>query len=161
MTDWKTVSQQAHELREKNQEFYDSSNVEPTEHNGRVYRSRLEALWVAEFDDCDSLECVECVQVPVWIDGPYGRFLSNYKPDLVIQTGTERCFVELKPNKELAKADDRQHRAGLLNPKYRFVVIGGYPYESRGVYVRLVSGGKEMTVEKMPVDEVLKFLGCI
>lgn len=157
MSDWEKVAEEAHQLRQKNQEVYESHNAEPT--NG--YRSRLEALWVAEFEACDTLHCVECVKVPIWIDGPYGRFLSNYTPDLVVETGTERIFVELKPNKELAKDDDRQHRAGQLNPKYKFMVIGGYPYESRGVYVRLVSGGKEMTVEKMPVDEVLKFLGCV
>lgn len=163
MDPWKKASKEAQKLRQKNQEFYDSHNVEPTEYNGQVFRSRLEALWVAEFEDCDSLLCVECVQVPVWIDGPYGRFLSTYKPDLIIESGSnrDRIYVELKPNKELAMADDRQKRALELNPKYKFVIIGGYPYQSRGVTIRMLTGTKEQVKDHIQVSEVLKFLGCM
>lgn len=147
---------EAHQIRQQNQEAYDSHNIEPT--NG--YRSRLEALWVAEFETCDSLQCVECVKVPVWIEGPYGKFLSNYVPDLVVETQEGRVFVELKPNHDLAMADDRQKRALELNPKYRFVVIGGYPWSKKGVTVRMMTGTQEIVHKKVPVSQVLALLGC-
>lgn len=150
----------AHKLRQENQEYYDSHNVEPTEVDGRVFRSRLEALWYEEFKDCESFHCVECVQVPVWIDGPFGKFLSNYKPDMTIHlVDGSKVFVELKPNHDLAMADDRQARALELNPKYRFVVIGGYTY-SRNLTVRLLSGKQEKTYTGMSKCDVIRFLGC-
>lgn len=156
MADWDKVANEAHQLRQQNQEAYDATNVEPTD----GYRSRLEALWVAEMDQCESLHCVECVRVPVWITGPYGKFLSNYTPDLVVDTPDGRVFVELKPNEELALADDRQKRALELNPRYRFVVIGGYPYQGRGVTVRMLTGDKEIIHKKVQVRQVLSLLGC-
>lgn len=156
MADWKKVSEEAHQVRQKNQEAYDEFNVEPTD----GYRSRLEALWVAELEECEFFQCVECELVPVWIDGPYGRFLSNYKPDIVIQNADGKIFVELKPNHELAMADDRQKRALELNPKYKFMIIGGYPYQGRGVTVRMLTGKKESVNKDIQVSDVLKFLGC-
>lgn len=150
-------SKKAHQLRQDRDKAYDKFNIEPTD----GYRSRLEALWVAEFEGCDSLECVECTMVPVWIDGPYGRFLSDYKPDLTISLRDgSKVFVELKPNHKLAMEDDRQKRALELNPRYRFVVIGGYPYSKRGITVRMMSGSSEVMHEKVPVCEVLKLLEC-
>lgn len=157
----KKESTAAHKLRQKNQEYYDSHNVEPTEVDGQAFRSRLEALWYEEFKDCDSFHCVECVQVPVWIDGPFGKFLSNYKPDLTIYLADgSTAFVELKPNHDLAMADDRQKRALELNPRYKFVVIGGYPYSKRGVTVRMLTGKKEFVKKNVQVCDVLKFLEC-
>lgn len=153
--------QEAHKLREANRKTYDATSVEPTEVDGRVFRSRLEALWYEEFKDCESFDCFECSLVPVWIEGPFGKFLSNYKPDLsiILKDGT-KVFVELKPNHELAMADDRQKRALELNPRYRFVVIGGYPYQSRGVTVRMLTGKQELVHQKVQVCEVLKFMEC-
>lgn len=152
---------EAHKLRQKNQEYYDTHNVEPTEVDGQVFRSRLEALWYEEFKDCDSFECFECVRIPVWIDGSFGRFLSDYKPDLsIVLSDGSKVFVELKPNHDLAMADDRQKRALELNPRYRFVVIGGYPYSKVGITVRMLTRDKEIVHEKVPVCEVLKLLEC-
>lgn len=151
----------AHKLRQANQEYYDSHNVEPTEVDGQVFRSRLEALWYEEFKDCPSFECFECARLPVWIDGPFGRFLSEYKPDLTIILGDgSKIFIELKPNHDLAMADDRQKRALELNPKYKFVVIGGYPYQSRGVTVRMMTGKKEINRKNVQVCDVLKLMEC-
>jgi hypothetical protein len=152
---------EAQKLRNANQKVYDSHKVEKIEVDGVVFRSRLEALWVAEFENCDSLHCVECVKVPLWITGPYGVFLGDYTPDLVIYNSDgSTSFVELKPNHKLAMADDRQKRALELNPAYRFVVIGGYPYSQRGVTVRMLTGKKESVNKNVKVPEVLKFLGC-
>jgi hypothetical protein len=153
---------EARKLRKLNQEYYDSHNVEPTTlADGTVVRSRLEALWIAEFENCESLTCFECVQVPLWIEGPHGRFLSNYAPDLSISLADgSTVYVELKPNHELAMADDRPKRALELNPRYRFVIVGGYPYSKRGVTVRMLTGTKEEVHEKVPVCDVLKFLEC-
>lgn len=153
----KKASKKAHQERKARDQAYESFNIEPTD----GYSSRLEALWVAEFDGCDSFQCVECVRVPLWIDGPFGRFLSDYKPDIVISLadGT-RVFVELKPNHELAMDDDRQKRALELNPRYRFVVIGGYPYQKRGVTVRMLTGDKEVVHKNTPVSSVLELLEC-
>ena len=155
-------AKEAHALRQKNQKTYDSHNVEPTElADGTVVRSRLEALWVAEFEGCDSFHCIECAQVPVWIEGSYGPFLSNYKPDLVIYLADgSSVFVELKPTHELAMADDRQKRALKLNPRYKFAVIGGYPYSKRGVTLRLLTGKQELIHKNVPVCDVLKFMEC-
>lgn len=155
------LSKKAQKLRNSNQEFYDNHNTEPTEVDGRVFRSRLEALWYEEFKDCESFECFECTEVPVWIDGPFGKFLSGYKPDLTISLSDgSKVFVELKPNHELAMADDRQKRALELNPRYKFVIIGGYPYSQRGVTVRMLTGKQEITHKKVQVQDVLKFMEC-
>jgi hypothetical protein len=157
----KKAAKKAHQLRQKNQEYYDSHNVEPTEVDGQVFRSKLEALWYEEFKNCDSFECFECVQVPVWIEGPFGKFLSNYKPDLVVVTKAGKIFVELKPNHDLAMADDRQKRALELNPRYKFVVIGGYPYTQRGVTIRMLTGKNESVTRYVKLPDVLAFLGCV
>lgn len=157
----KKLSNKAQKLRNDNQEFYESHNVEPTELDGRVFRSRLEALWYDELKDCESFSCIECARIPVWIDGPFGKFLSEYKPDLTIEmTDGSTVFVELKPNHKLAMADDRQKRALELNPKYRFVVIGGYPYTNRGVTVRMLTGKNEIVHKYVKVCDVLKLLEC-
>jgi len=157
MADWKKVSDEAHQERKKRDAIYESHNVEPTD----GYRSRLEALWVAQFEQCESFHCVECTKVPLWIDGPYGRFLSNYTPDLVIYLKDgSTVFVELKPNHELAVQDDRQKRALELNPRYKFAVIGGYPYESRGVTLRMLTGKQEQVHRYVQVSDVLKFMEC-
>ena len=178
---------EAHKLRQQNQEYYDSHNVEPTEVDGQIFRSNLEAQWYQELKNCESFECFECVRLPIWIEGPFGRFLADYKPDLSIRlikscesckgTGKrnrgncrtckgsgkvpgERILVELKPNHDLAMADDRQKRALELNPKVKFVVIGGYPYTQRGVTVRLLTGKKESVTRYVKVPEVLRFFDC-
>lgn len=158
----KKEAKKAHQLRQKNQEHYDSHNVEPTTaQNGTLCRSRLEALWIDELSHCESFKCIECVQVPLWIQGSYGLFLSNYKPDLKIELSDgSLILVELKPNEELALADDRQKRALELNPKMKFVVIGGYPYSQRGVTVRMLTGKKEIVHKYIQVCDVLKFLEC-
>lgn len=156
------ASNKALKQRQERDAIYDRFNVEEsTLSDGTVVRSRLEALWLDELTQCDSFECIECSKVPLWIDGPYGRFLSNYKPDITLELndGT-RMFVELKPTHELAIEDDRQKRALELNPKYKFVVIGGYPYSQRGVTVRLLTGKKEVVQKNVSVSDVLKFLGC-
>lgn len=157
----KKAAKQAHKLRQENQKHYDQFKVESTEVEGLVFRSRLEALWYEELKDCESFMCFECVQVPVWIDGPYGKFLSTYSPDFSISLadGTS-VFVELKPNHKLAMEDDRQKRALELNPKYRFVIIGGYPYTKRGVTVRMLTGKNEDVHKYVKVCDVLSFLEC-
>lgn len=155
------AAKEALKLRKANQDFYDAHNVEPMEVDGQVFRSRLEALWYDELKHCESLVCVECARVPVWIEGPYGKFLSEYKPDLTIETTDgSLVYVELKPNHQLAMTDDRQKRALELNPKYRFVVIGGYPYTKRGVTVRMLTGKNEVVHKYVKVCEVLKLLEC-
>jgi hypothetical protein len=154
------LSKKAHELRQKQQEGYNEFNVEPTEVNGTPVRSRLEALWIEELSDCDSFKCVECVKVPVWIDGPYGKILGNYQPDLLIETAEGKILVELKPTKKLALIDDRPKRALELNPKMKFMVVGGYPYSQRGVTVRLLTGDREKVYNEVNVCQVLEFLGC-
>lgn len=155
------AAKEAHKLRQENQAHYEKFNVEPTEVDGTVFNSRLEALWFEELKDCDSFKCAECVKVPVWIQGPYGQILGNYKPDFLIETDTgDRVLVELKPTKELAMADDRQRRALELNPKMKFLVIGGYPYESRGVFVKMMTGTKEIQHKNVPVCGILELLGC-
>lgn len=156
MNNYDQVAKEAHQLRQANQEAYNRFNTEPT--NG--YKSRLEALWISELEGCEHFFCVECVLVPVWVDGPFGRFLSNYKPDLVILNQSGRILIELKPTRELALADDRQKRALELNPKYKFMVIGGYPFSQRGVTVRLLTGNREKVYDKINVCDVLGFLGC-
>lgn len=156
------ASNKALKQRQERDAVYDKFNIEEsTLKDGTVVRSRLEALWLDELTQCDSFECIECSQVPLWIDGIYGRFLSNYKPDVTLELsdGT-RMFVELKPNHDLAMDDDRQKRALELNPKYKFVVIGGYPYSKKGVTVRLLTGKKEVVQKNVSVSDVLKFLGC-
>jgi hypothetical protein len=156
------AGKKAHKQRQEIQKSYDKFNIEPTTlEDGTEVRSRLEALWVAEFEGCNSFHCLECVEVPLWINGSYGRFLSSYTPDLVIylSDGTT-SFVELKPNHKLAMADDRPKRALELNPDYKFVVIGGYPYSQRGVTVRMLTGKKEVTHRYVQVCEVLKLLEC-
>lgn len=156
------AAKKAHKQRQETQKQYDKFNIEPsTLDDGTEVRSRLEALWVAEIDSCESFHCLECVQVPIWIDGSYGRFLSNYTPDLVIYLSDgSTTFVELKPNHKLAMADDRQKRALELNPSYKFVVIGGYPYSKRGVTVRMMTGTKEIVHKYVPVCDVLRLLEC-
>lgn len=155
------IGKEALKLRQQNQEYYDAHNVEPTEVEGQVFRSRLEALWYEELKNCESFSCVECARVPVWIDGPYGKFLSEYKPDLTIETTDGLVvYVELKPNHKLAMADDRQKRALELNPKYRFIIIGGYPYTKRGVTVRMMTGKQEVVHKYVKVCEVLSLLEC-
>lgn len=155
------ASKKAHKQRQETQKYYDKFSIESTEVEGLVFRSRLEALWYDELKDCESFTCFECVKVPVWIDGPYGRFLSNYEPDfhISLEDGTS-VYVELKPNHKLAMADDRPARAVELNPKYRFIIIGGYPYSKRGVTVRMVTGKGETVHKYVQISEVLKFLGC-
>lgn len=154
----KASEKTAFQLRQDNQERYDKWNVEPTTlEDGTVVRSRLEALWVAELEVCDSFRCVECVKVPLWIEGPYGKILGNYKPDILIELNNgNRIFVELKPTADLALADDRAKRALELNPKYKFVIIGGYPYNKR-LTVRLLTGENEKTYPNMKVCDILKF----
>lgn len=160
-SEWDKIAREAHQLRQRNQEYYDTHTVEPTiASDGTVCRSRLEALWLEEFLGCEAFECMECVQVPLLIDGPYGRFPSNYMPDLVVSNQDGRIFVELKPNRKLALDDDRQERALQLNPHYKFVVIGGYPYSKRGVTVRLLTGTDKKTYSDVPVETVLRLLGC-
>ncbi len=155
------ASKEALKQRQTTQKYYDRYKVESAEHEGLVFRSRLEALWYDELKDCESFTCFECVKVPVWIDGPYGRFLSNYEPDFhVTLVDGSSVYVELKPNHGLALADDRPNRALELNPKYKFVVIGGYPYSKRGVTVRMLTGKGETVHKYVQVPEVLKFLGC-
>ena len=152
---------QAHQIRRKRDKAYEAHKAVPTEVNGVLVRSRLEALWIEELTGCESFKCIECVLVPIWIDGPFGRFLSNYRPDLVIETKSgERILVELKPTHELAMDDDRQKRALKLNPKYRMIVLGGYPYSKRGVTVRMLTGEREIAHKNISVCEVLRFLGC-
>lgn len=146
-----------YQIRQEIDDIYRQSNVEPTD----GFRSRLEALWVAEFEGCSEIICVECTRVPLWITGPYGKFLSNYNPDITVESKTgDRTFVELKPTTEMALTDDRPTRALELNPHYKFVVIGGYPYQGRGVTVRLLTGTQEKVYKQVSVPEVLKFLGC-
>ena len=161
-TQWnKTAAKQAHKLRQQAQNIYNQYTIEPTEVDGTLVKSRLEALWYEELKHSESFECIECVKVPVWIVGPYGKFLSNYQPDFVIKTSNgERIFVELKPNKKLCLADDRQQRALELNPRMKFIVIGGYPYSKRGVTVRLLTGAKEVVYENAPICSILELLEC-
>ena len=155
------AGKQAHKKRQENQKYYDKFAVESTEIEGLVFRSRLEALWYDELKDCNSFTCFECIKVPVWIDGPYGRFLSSYEPDFHISLSDgSSVFVELKPNHKLAMDDDRPKRALELNPGYRFIIIGGYPYSKRGVTVRMLSGKKELVHKYVQVCDVLKFLEC-
>lgn len=151
-----------HQKRQDRDDAYEAFNVEPTVlADGTIVRSRLEALWVEQLADCDSFKCIECVQVPLWIEGPYGVFLSNYKPDLKIELEDgSTVMVELKPTAALALDDDRQKRALELNPSYKFIVIGGYPYTRKGVTVRLLTGKQEKIFKSVSVCDVLKFLGC-
>jgi hypothetical protein len=153
---------EAHQRRQATEDQYNRFNIEPTEVAGITVRSRLEALWLEELQDCDHFKCVECTKVPIWIQGAYGPFLSNYTPDFVVENNTnhERVFIELKPNKDLALGDDRQQRALELNPRYRFIVIGGYPYSRKGVTVRLLTGKQEIVHHGISVCQVLEFLGC-
>lgn len=156
------AGKRAHKQRQETQKQYDKFNIEPTTlEDGTELRSRLEALWVAEFETCDSFNCIECISVPLWIDGSYGKFLSSYTPDLslTIADGTT-VLVELKPNHKLAMADDRPKRALELNPQYKFIIIGGYPYSKRGVTVRMLTGKKELVHKYIQVCDVLKFLDC-
>jgi hypothetical protein len=155
------VSKEAHKQRQATQKYYDKFQVESAEIEGLIFRSRLEALWYEELKDCDSFTCFECVKVPVYIDGPYGKFLSNYEPDfhITLSDGSS-IYVELKPNHKLALADDRPKRALELNPKFKFVVIGGYPYSKRGVTVRMLTGKGETVHKYVQIPEVLRFLGC-
>lgn len=148
--------------REKRNEDYEKFCVEPTAlADGTMVRSRLEALWIAEFINCDSFYCTECVPVPIWIDSRYGKFKGDYKPDLIIYLSDgSSTFVELKPNHKFAMADDRQKRALEITPEYRFVVIGGYPYSKRGVTVRMLTGKDEAVHRYVQVCDVLKFLEC-
>lgn len=155
----KAEAKKAHQKRQKNQERYDSFNVEPSEVNGIQVKSRLEALWVEELSDCEHFVCVECEVVPVWIQGPYGKFLSNYKPDLIIENADGKIFVELKPTTDLCLEDDRQQRALELNPKMKFLVIGGYPYSKR-LTVRLMTGKQEKVFKNVSICQVLQLLGC-
>lgn len=160
MDNYAKVAKKAHKKRLAQKQSY-KQNVEPTEVNGIVCRSRLEALWVEELSECESFKCIECVQVPIWIDGPFQRFLSNYKPDIMIEdVDGNQILIELKPTTKLAMGDDRQQRALELNPRMKFVVIGGYPYSKRGVTVRLLTGSKEIAHHKVDVCNVLDFLGC-
>lgn len=152
-------AKKAHQQRQKNQERYESFNAEPTEVNGTLVRSRLEALWITELSDCGASFCVECKEVPVWIQGPYGTFLSNYKPDLIIENTDGTIYVELKPTTELALEDDRQQRALELNPRMKFLVIGGYPYNKR-ITARLMTGKQEKVFKDASVCDILRFLGC-
>lgn len=159
------LSKKAHKKRQTNQERYDQFNIEPTtvemENGSVITKSRLEALWLEELKDCDSFKCVECIQVPLWIDGPFGKFLSNYKPDIIIELkDRQKIYLELKPTIELALADDRQQRALKLNPRMKMVVIGGYPYTKKGVLVRLLTGNEEIIHRDVSVCSVLEFLGC-
>lgn len=155
------ASKEAHRQRETNQKYYDQFKVESTEIEGLTFRSNLEALWYDELKDCESFTCFECVKVPVWIDGPYGKFLSSYEPDFHITlTDGSSVYIELKPNHKLAMADDRPKRALELNPTYKFVIIGGYPYSQRGVTIRMLTGKKESIHKYVQIPEVLKFLEC-
>lgn len=157
----KKASRKAAKTRKDIQKQYDQFHVESSEVDGLVFRSRLEALWYDELKDCDSLTCFECVQVPLWIEGSNGRFLGEYSPDFCITlVDGSTVYVELKPNHKLAVADDRQKRALEINPKQRFVVIGGYPYSKRGVTVRMLFGKKEEIHKNVQVCDVLRFLGC-
>lgn len=160
MANYKKEANKANKQRKERDANYQKFNVEPTEVNGVIVRSRLEALWIERLSTCESFKCSECVQVPLWINGVYGRFLTNYKPDLVIETEHGRILVELKPTHEVAMADDRQKRALELNPSYKFVVIGGYPYSRRGVTVRMLTGKKEIVHRYVNVCDVLRFLEC-
>ena len=155
----KDISKEAHQLRQHIDSLY-AQNVEPTEVNGMIARSRLEALWIEQLSTCEYFRCVECVPVPLWIHGPYGTILRNYLPDIVIENADGKIFVELKPTTELALVDDRQKRALELNPHYKFVIIGGYPYQGRGVTVKLLTGTVEKVYKNVSVDQVLQFLGC-
>lgn len=152
----------AHQLRQKNQQHYDAHTAEPTTlEDGTVVRSRLEALWIEALADCASFRCIECVQVPLWIQGGFGKFLSNYRPDLKIElTDGSVILVELKPTAELAMSDDRQQRALELNPKMKFLVIGGYPFSKKGVTVRMLTGKKEVVHQHVQVCDVLQLLEC-
>lgn len=155
------AGKKAHKKRVQIDKQYKQFNVETVEADDLVFRSRLEALWYDELKDCDSFVCFECVQVPLWIDGSFGRFLASYSPDFAIElTDGSTVFIELKPNHKLAMADDRQKRALELNPSYKFVIIGGYPYSQRGVTVRMLTGDKEVVNKRVQVADVLKFLGC-
>lgn len=157
----KKAAKVATKLREQTQEYYDQFKTESIKVDGLAFRSKLEALWYEEFKDCASFVCFECVKVPVMIDGQFGRFQGDYEPDFLISLadGTS-VYVELKPNHKLAMVDDRPKRALELNPKYRFVIIGGYPYSQRGVTVRMLSGDKELVHRYVKVCDVLKFLEC-
>lgn len=155
----KARSKKAHKARQQNQERYDAFNTEPTEVNGVLVRSRLEALWIEELSDCEHFSCVECFEVPVWIHGPYGTFLSNYKPDIIIENTDGKILVELKPTTEMCLADDRQSRALELNPKMKFLVIGGYPYSTR-ITARLMTGNQEKVFKDLSSCDILRFLGC-
>lgn len=157
----KKAAKEATKIRQHTQDLYDKFTVEPAEIEGVVFRSKLEALWYEEFKGCDSFICFECVQVPLLIDGRFGQFQATYEPDFhIILSDNTSVYVELKPNHKLAMADDRQKRALDLNPKNRFVVIGGYPYSQRGVTVRMLTGDKESVHRYIQVAEVLSFLGC-
>lgn len=86
--------------------------------------------------------------------------LSNYKPDFLFETATgDRVLVELKPTHELAMTDDRQKRALELNPKMKFAVIGGYPYDKK-ITVRMMTGDKEIVHRNVPLSAILDLLGC-
>lgn len=160
------AARKAHKERQGRDRIYKDHNVEEQEvtlPDGTVIqvRSRLEALWLKRLAECESFVCFECTQVPVWIQGPYGQFLSNYKPDITVELADgSRVHVELKPTHQLAMADDRAKRAAELNPKMKFVVIGGYPYAGKGVTVRMITGKNEKVLKKVDPKDVLIFLGC-
>lgn len=139
---------------------YEGHIATPRIVRGIQVRSRLEAEWLEELIDCDHFKCVECVQVPVWIEGPYGRFLRNYKPDLAVDNVDGQILIELKPTVKLALEDTRQKRALELNPRFKFIVIGGYPNRKNGVLVRLLTGNQEKVYDGVSTCEVLQFLGC-
>lgn len=121
-------------------------------------RSLLEASWIQQLQH-HGLVCYECRPLPCTRVGKYGVFLGTYTPDLLlVDFSGQEIMVELKPNKQQAKKDLRPGRSINVDPSLIFLVIGGYPDNEKGFYLKMITDRGEKEHFGVPLDDLIRLL---
>lgn len=121
-------------------------------------RSQLEAAWIKELQHC-GLICYECRPLPCTQLGKNGLFLGSYLPDLLLEDSSGReIHVELKPNRDQAKNDSRSQRALRLDNSLTFLIVGGYPDDNEGFYLRMLSSNGSLSYDNVSMAQLTALL---
>lgn len=123
-------------------------------------RSMLEALWIAELEDC-SFQGYEPQTLTCAKTKGKKSYTGRYTPDLLIKDDHGPIFVELKPDKEKCKDEKRPSGCLELDDSLRFMVIGGYPDSERGFTVRLITREIDKTYQNVTMAQLKILIGCL
>lgn len=125
-----------------------------------VTRSMLEAVWIAELEDC-SFEGYEPQTLTCSKRKGNKSYTGRYTPDLLIKDDQGFIFVELKPDKEKCQDENRPSGCLKLDESLRFMVIGGYPDSRNGFTVRLITKELDKTYQNVTMEQLRELIGCL